>query len=53
MVEVDRKQVAGRCIICDSYNLKGTWTCECGGVNVSKNEKCWKCGLPRAAAPSV
>ncbi len=52
MVEVDRKTVEGRCQICDSYDLKGTWTCECGGVNVSKLDKCWKCAKPRVTSTS-
>jgi hypothetical protein len=50
MAEVDRKTVEGRCQICDSYNLKGTWTCECGAVNISKNDKCWKCSRPRVTS---
>jgi hypothetical protein len=48
MAEIDRKQIDGRCTVCDTYNMKGTWTCECGGVNVSKLARCWKCGRERA-----
>ncbi len=44
MVEVKKES---KCQICDSYNMKGMWQCECGVMNVSKNVKCWKCGLPR------
>lgn len=44
MVEVKKEST---CQICDSYNMKGMWQCECGVMNVSKNAKCWKCGRPR------
>jgi len=44
MVEVKKEST---CQICDSYNMKGMWQCECGVMNVSKNVKCWKCGRPR------
>lgn len=45
MVEVKKES---KCQICDSYDMKGMWQCECGVMNVSKNVKCWKCGLHRS-----
>lgn len=48
MAEVDQeKSKKGKCTICDAYNLKGTWTCECDAVNISRDAKCWKCGRKR------
>jgi hypothetical protein len=50
MVEVKKES---KCQICDSYNMKGMWQCECGSMNVSKNIKCWKCGLTRDGTTST
>jgi hypothetical protein len=36
-----------KCTICESFNFKGTWTCECDAVNISRDSKCWRCGRPR------
>jgi hypothetical protein len=47
MSEIPRKDNPARCAICDTYNLKGLWTCECGALNVSQNKECWKCSRPR------
>jgi hypothetical protein len=44
MAEVKREL---KCQICDSYNMKGMWQCECGFMNISMNTKCHKCGRPR------
>lgn len=45
--EKTREEAPSKCAICDTYDFKGTWKCECDAVNVSKNELCWKCKAPR------
>ncbi|MGD1060363.1 MAG: hypothetical protein ABR879_02775 [Methanomassiliicoccales archaeon] len=45
--EKTREEAPSKCAVCDTYNFKGTWKCECDAVNVSKNEACWKCNAPR------
>lgn len=47
MVEAKPEEVKSKCTICESFNLKGTWTCECDAVNISRDTKCWRCGRPR------
>jgi hypothetical protein len=47
MPEILRKDNPAKCAVCDTYNLKGLWTCECGALNVSSNKRCWKCSLER------
>lgn len=47
MAEGDPELRKGKCTICESFNMKGTWTCECDAVNISRDIKCWKCGKPR------
>ncbi len=47
MAEGDPEPRKGKCTICESFNMKGTWTCECDAVNTSRDLKCWKCGKPR------
>ncbi len=36
-----------KCAVCDTYDFKGTWKCECDAVNLSRSESCWKCKTPR------
>jgi len=36
-----------KCAVCDTYDFKGMWKCECDAMNLSKNKNCWKCGEPR------
>jgi hypothetical protein len=52
MSEIPMHEKPGRCAVCDTYNLKGLWTCECGALNVSVNKQCWKCQRERDG-PSV
>jgi hypothetical protein len=47
MAEGDPEQRKGKCTICESFNMKGTWTCECDAVNISRDIKCWRCGKAR------
>jgi len=47
MAESEDKDSKGKCTLCETYNMKGTWTCECGAVNISREAKCWKCGRLR------
>ena len=47
MSEIPRQDNPARCAMCDTYNLKGLWTCECGALNVSQNKLCWKCSRQR------
>ena len=47
MSEIRRQDNPARCAMCDTYNLDGLWTCECGALNVSRNKVCWKCSRPR------
>ncbi|MCE5296650.1 MAG: hypothetical protein LLG16_06050 [Euryarchaeota archaeon] len=48
MSEVKKESV---CPICDTYNMKGMWQCECGFMNLSKDAKCRKCGKARENGP--
>jgi hypothetical protein len=50
MTEIPRHDNPARCAICDTYNLKGMWTCECGALNVSRNQLCWRCSRRRDEA---
>jgi hypothetical protein len=45
--EVEAKTEPSKCAVCDSYDFSGTWKCECDGINIRRNSKCWKCGRPR------
>jgi hypothetical protein len=36
-----------KCAVCDTYDFKGMWKCGCDAMNVSKNDRCWKCGDPK------
>lgn len=47
MSEVRPGEGKPKCTICESFNLKGTWTCECDAINISRDTKCWRCGRPR------
>jgi len=47
MVESKDGDSKGKCTLCETYDMKGTWTCECGAVNISREAKCWKCGRLR------
>lgn len=47
MSEIPRHANPARCAMCDSYNLEGLWTCECGALNISRNRICWKCSRRR------
>jgi len=48
-VKQDRgwEQAGCECEMCNTYDLRGLWKCQCGSLNVSKNETCWKCSLRR------
>lgn len=47
MAEARPEDPKGKCTLCQSFNMKGTWNCECGAVNISREAKCWRCGRPR------
>jgi len=36
-----------KCAVCDTYDFKGMWKCECDAMNLGKNTECWKCGAER------
>jgi hypothetical protein len=48
-VTEETKDKAGpsKCAVCDTYDFRGTWKCECDAINISRNYKCWKCGKER------
>ena len=47
MVEARPGETRSKRTICESYGLKGTWTCVCDAVDISRDAKCWRCGRPR------
>jgi len=53
MVEAKSEETKSKCTICESFNLKGTWTCECDAVNISRDSRCWRCGRPRFEVEKV
>jgi hypothetical protein len=41
-----------KCVVCETYNMEGTWVCECEAINVGAAEACWKCKEPRQPTSS-
>jgi hypothetical protein len=46
------EQVEAKCEMCNTYDLRGIWKCECQALNVTKNEVCWKCQRQRPSCIS-
>jgi hypothetical protein len=46
----ERAQVESRCEMCNTYDLRGLWKCECEALNISTNEACWKCSEKRPSS---
>jgi hypothetical protein len=48
-VKQDRgwEQAESKCEMCNTYDLRGMWKCECEALNVNNNDLCWKCKQPR------
>ncbi len=53
MVEAKPGETKSKCTVCESFDLKGTWTCECDAVNISRDARCWRCGRPRFEVEKV
>jgi hypothetical protein len=47
ITESEGVKKVSKCVVCDTYDMKGMWKCECDALNISSAKMCWKCQKPK------